>query len=167
MLAGIELGPESFVVEYGPGTGVFTRAIQEGMAAAGGGRYLGIELDGDFCASLRRSFPEYEFVQGSVEQVQEVLTQRSLPPPTAIVSGLPLIFMDCMEKVIRDASRTLAPGGAFATFTYLQSCVMPAAFRVRATLRSAFAEVDRSPLVLRNLPPAFVLRGRTARFAAA
>jgi phosphatidylethanolamine/phosphatidyl-N-methylethanolamine N-methyltransferase len=44
----------------------------------------------------------------------------------------------------------------FSTFAYLQGLVLPNARALRERLDAEFSNVTRSPIVWRNLPPAFV-----------
>lgn len=161
MVADLPLAAGDLVVEYGPGTGALTESIARHTAAAGA-RYFGIERDPGFAALLRQRFPELEFAAAPVERVRELLAERGLPAPAAILSGLPLILLPNMADIVATAAAVLRPGGQFRTFSYLQSCAAPAAHRLRRQLRTEFASYRSSRLVLRNLPPAFVLCG-TAR----
>lgn len=156
MVADLPLGAGDLVVEYGPGTGSLTAVIGPYVAAAGG-RYLGIEREPGFTAILRQRFPALEFATADVQQVREVLAERGLPAPKAILSGLPLIQLPAMAEIVGTAAAVLRPDGHFRTFSYLQSCATPAAHRLRRLLRSSFAAYRSSRLVLRNVPPAFVL----------
>ena len=167
MVRGLELRPADVVVEYGVGTGAFTTAIRELVAATPGARYLGIEREAGFCDILRQRFPTLDFANAQVEQISELLAERGLPAPRAILSGLPLIFLPAMPEIIADAARVLAPGGEFRTFSYLQSYPTRGAFKVRRNMRARFERFSISPLVLRNFPPAFVLKGHKAAATAA
>ena len=93
------------------------------------------------------------------------LAERGLPSPRAIISGLPLILLPAMERIVEQASRVLAPGGAFRQFSYLQSWPLPSAFRLRRCLRRHFSGFRHMGLVLRNFPPAFVLAAERAKQA--
>lgn len=162
MLDALDLHAGDVVVEYGPGTGSLTAAIHDRHRAVGGLRYLGIERERSFCDVLARRWPDFTFACAQVEDVARLLRERDLPPPQAIVSGLPLIFLPTMPAIVATAAAVLAPGGSFRTFTYLQSAITPAAARVRRELRRHFDTVSRSPLVWGNFPPAYVLRGDRA-----
>ena len=54
----------------------------------------------------------------------------------------------------------LSPGGAFATYTYVQSPLMPAGKRFREKLQRCFGNIQISPVIWQNLPPAIVYGGR-------
>jgi phospholipid N-methyltransferase len=163
MLAGLDLRAGDVVLEYGPGTGSLTEAILARSRAVGGLRYLGIEVASGFCRVLRGRMPEFEFVQAPVEDVARLVRERELPPPAAIISGLPLIFMPTMAQIVTTAHALLAPAGSFRTFSYLQSWLLPQAHRLRCLMREHFATFRHRKLVVRNFPPAFVYCGDKAR----
>src|SRR5579883_2753644 len=68
MLAPIDFGRARTIVEFGPGTGAFTRAIASRLASDA--RYLGIELNAAFVSTLRQEFPQLDFVHGSVTDLR-------------------------------------------------------------------------------------------------
>jgi phospholipid N-methyltransferase len=162
MLAGVDLRRGDVVLEYGPGTGSLTEAILRKSRMVGGLRYLGIEREAGFCAILRARMPEFEFANAQVEDVESLLAERGLPPPKAIISGLPLIFLPSMPAIVGTASSVLAPGGSFRTFSYLQSWITPGARDLRRLMRTHFARFRHGAPVWSNFPPAFVLRGDKA-----
>lgn len=162
MIHGLDLRSDDVVVEYGVGTGSFTPTIAELVHRTEGARYLGIEREQGFVDILRERFPRLTFANAQVEEVEHLLREQSMKAPRAILSGLPLILLPTMEEIVRTTERVLAPGGEFRTFSYLQSYPTPAAGRLRRLMKSTFAEFSISRMVLRNFPPAFVLRGRKA-----
>ncbi len=160
MLDGLDLQDGDVLVEYGAGTGSLTEAISERLHSDWHGvRYLGIERERGFCDVLRRRFPRLEFVQDQVEAVDRLLHERGLPPPAAVISGLPLIFLPTRKEIVEGTAEILAPGGSFRTFSYVQSYVTRGAREVRAAMTRAFGRFTIHGPVLRNFPPALILRG--------
>lgn len=159
MVRNLALRPGDVVVEYGCGTGSLTQPIADLLRSIGGVHYLGIEQDEQFCEVLRRRFRDLEFACDRVERIGEILRERNLAAPRAILSGLPLILLKEMEHILTETERALADGGEFRTFSYVQSWPMPAAFRLRRAFRERFARHGSSKLVWSNFPPAWVLRG--------
>jgi phosphatidylethanolamine/phosphatidyl-N-methylethanolamine N-methyltransferase len=157
MVAGLQLQRGDLVLEYGPGTGALTDVIREHLPA--GVHYLGIEREASFCAILARRMGDLAFEHGRVEDVEAILRRRGLPPPAAILSGLPLILLPTMHEIVTTAARIVRPGGTFRTFSYIQSYPTPAARRLRRLMSVTFAQFSISPLVTRTFPPAMVLCG--------
>ena len=155
MLAPIDFASARTIVEFGPGTGAFTREISARLMP--GRRYLGIELNPEFVRELAAEFPCLSFVHGSVADLAQILGAADIDRVDAIVCGLPwaTLPISLQETVFAGIDRTLVPGGVFATFGYLQSLILPGAWALRRRLRRSFAEVGRSPVVWGNVPPAF------------
>jgi phosphatidylethanolamine/phosphatidyl-N-methylethanolamine N-methyltransferase len=74
------------VVELGPGTGVFTRAIQERLS--GRGYHLAVEADPVFAAMLRRRYPRVDVVFDDAVHLPVLLALRGLPAADVVISGL-------------------------------------------------------------------------------
>ena len=144
------------VVEFGPGTGPFTGEIVARMPE--GSRYVGIELNGEFCAHLRERFPKLDIVEDSVENLEKILDERGIATVDAIVCGLPWasLPLTVQERAFAAIERRLVPGGLFMTFAYLQGLPFPGARALRRRLSELFSSVTRSRIVWANVPPAFV-----------
>jgi phospholipid N-methyltransferase len=146
------------VVEFGPGTGVFTEAVVNHLRD--GARFFAIERSAGLAATTRKRCPGVKVFEDSVTNVVELCRQESMSQVDAIVCGLPWAsFSESLQSEIMDAMlEVLAPGGQFATFAYWQGVILPAGQRFSRRLHSTFASVERSHTVWRNLPPAFVYR---------
>ncbi len=156
MVAPIDFGKVRTIVEFGPGTGAFTGEIAARLAS--GARYVGIELNGEFCAHVRRQFPALDVVEDSVENLERILDERDIASVDAIVCGLPWasLPLPVQERAFAAIERRLAPGGLFMTFAYLQGLPFPGARALRRRLSESFSSVTRSRIVWANVPPAFV-----------
>ena len=160
MLQGIDLRPGDVVVEYGPGTGAFTREVAPLVER--GVRYLGIEMHPDFHRCLQQRFPALTFVHGSAEDVDRYLAEHGLPAPRAVISGLPLAAMpaEAMTTIVERTRKALAPGGQFRQFSYVHFYVFSGALGLRQLMKRFFPVFTLSRPVFRNMPPAFVYGGR-------
>ncbi len=156
MLTAIGLPSRRTIVEFGPGTGAFTRLVAAALAP--GQAYLGIERSGAFVQRLRRDFPALRFEQDSVENLEPILARHGLGPVDAVLCGLPWASLPIpvQDRVFAALRRTTQPGAVFATFAYLQGLLLPGAWALRRRLQAEFPQVRTSPVVWRNLPPAFV-----------
>jgi phospholipid N-methyltransferase len=155
MVAPIDFDHAAAIVELGPGTGSITAAIATRLAP--GTRYLGIEISPAFCASLNRRFPTLEFVNGSAEDLRTILAHSGIAAVDAVICGLPWASLPVafQERTMAAIVASLRPHGLFVTFAYPQGLLLPAAHRLRRTLRREFTTVRTTRIVWRNLPPAF------------
>mgnify|MGYP001308139516 CR=1 FL=1 len=75
------------VVEYGPGTGVFTGSIVASMRPDA--RFFAIEINTTFYESLTKSFPTARIYNDSVENVEALCTKEGMEKVDAVICGLP------------------------------------------------------------------------------
>ncbi len=135
------------VVEFGPGTGVFTKAI---LAAGVRPQDLTLfEFNPDFVAHLRAAFPG---VTVHNARAQSAATHVE-PGVTAVISGLPLLSMplEIRESIVRAAFDILAPEGRYVQFTY-----GPRPPISDGQIAALGLGVKQTAYVLFNLPPARV-----------
>jgi phospholipid N-methyltransferase len=158
MLCGCDLKSARTVVEFGPGTGAFTRPILERIGRHTA--FLALELDDEHVRGLRRRFPALSVYHDSAEQIQKYLAQHRRTKADYIISGLPWANMPvkAQEQILSAMLASLAPDGMFTTFAYVHACWLPRARRFRERLKKHFARVRTSRIVWKNVPPAFVYR---------
>lgn len=152
----------SLVAELGPGTGVITEEICRRMRC--GAKLAAVELDEHLADGIEARFSDITVFRGCASQLDTMLSSHSLPLADVVISGLPFaIFPEKLQdKILAGVVRSLNPGGTFATFAYLQGCILPAGIRFRKKLESVFPEMTTSQVVWNNMPPAFVYRCRTS-----
>lgn len=143
-----DLGPNTGrVVEFGPGTGVLTKAIlAAGVAPA---NLTLFEMSTDFSTHLRHTFPGVT-VHNDSAQTAPSLVEKGVG---AVISGLPLLSMpqEVREGIVRAAFDILAPDGIYVQFTYGPR--PPVSDEQIAKLG---LKVEQTAYVLFNLPPARV-----------
>ena len=146
------------VVEFGPGTGVFTEGVMQHLHPDA--KFFAIERSPEMVAATRRRCPNAVVYEDSVTNIAQLCERESIGQVDAIVCGLPWAsFSQALQDEIMDTMlQRLRPGGQFATFAYWQGVVLPAGMRFSRRLRQTFSEVHRSHTVWKNLPPAFVYR---------
>jgi phospholipid N-methyltransferase len=146
------------VVEYGPGTGVFTEAIHKHLHPEA--KFFAIERSASMVHATRLRCPDVTVHHDSVINVAQLCRQESMPRVDAVVCGLPwATFSPKLQAEIIDAMfEVLPPGGQFATFAYLQGLALPAGKRFSMLLNQRFRRLTRSHTVWKNVPPAFVYR---------
>jgi phospholipid N-methyltransferase len=143
------------VVEFGPGTGAFTQVITQKLREDA--QFIAIEIREDFVKLLDKRFPGVKVFYGSAVDVRKYLAQSGLDHCDCIVSGLPFaLFEDALQEDLLDAAvDVLAPGGIFATFTYITSPFLPKGRKFYRRLVRRFSRVDKTRIVWRNFLPAF------------
>jgi phospholipid N-methyltransferase len=155
----LQLTAGELVVEFGPGTGPATAVVHETLPRDA--EYLGIELDPRFHRLLTERFPRFQFEHGSAADLRTILEQRSLPRPARIVSGLPFASLPpVVQDAVIDGIVWALHGtdGDFRTFQYVHAYGLRAARRFRARMQERFRGFERIGPIVRNVPPAFVLR---------
>lgn len=143
---------EGPILELGPGTGAFTRAL---LNRGVGERDLTlVEFGERFAGMLERQFPQARVVRMDAAQLsrRNVLSESSF---ASVISGLPLLSMSARNviRVLVGAFRYLRPGGAFLQFTYGPLCPVSRDILNRLGLRATLVG-----WTVRNLPPAAVYR---------
>ena len=156
MVDWIELPKAKTVLEYGPGTGVFTNRILECMPADA--RFVAIELNSKLAEIFRQRHPDLTLVEDSVANIGAICERLKLGKVDCIVCGLPWAsFPESLQTRILDQMMTvMSPHGQFVTFAYLQGLLLPPGRRFAALLPKYFTQVAKSRIVWLNLPPAFV-----------
>jgi phosphatidylethanolamine/phosphatidyl-N-methylethanolamine N-methyltransferase len=146
------------IVEFGPGTGSFTREIlrQKKENAI----FFGIEANCSLVKTLRRKFPKANIIAGSAENTLSILKKDNQSEADCIVSGLPWAAFppSLQDKLLEAAIASLRPGGRFTTFAYLHGLLLPAGQRFREKLQETFSKVHLGRIIWKNIPPAFVYR---------
>ena len=153
-----DIAPTDRVVELGPGTGVFTKALlQRGIPAA---RLTLIESNVDFADLLRTRFDGAHVVHADAAVGPWQLHGGA--EVDAVVSGLPLLSMSATEvsAILGEAFAQLKTGGGFYQFTYGPTCPVRPRLLDGLALRATL--VGRT---IRNLPPASVYRLNRRRMA--
>lgn len=158
MVAGFDWERARNIVEYGPGTGVFTEAIVRKLHPDA--TFFAIEQSPEMAALTRKRCPGVTVHQDSVANVVELCREHGVTKIDAIVCGLPwAAFSDGLQSEIMEAMLEVLPeGGSFSTFAYLQGVPLPAGRRFAKRLEQHFRQVRKSRIVWRNLPPAFIYR---------
>jgi len=140
------------VMELGPGTGAFTRALLgRGVDERD---LLLVEIDPRFGAMLSLKFPSARIVPVDAARLRhmEKLEEIRLG---AVVSGLPLLSMSPRKVllILKGAFDLLEADASFFQFTYGTRCPVPAQVLARLGLVA-----HRMGGTFRNLPPASVYR---------
>ena len=151
-----DLGATDMVVEFGPGTGVFTEVIMRKLPARA--RFLAIEQNPELAELTRKRCPSAAVHVDSAVALPRYLSDLGASDCDRIICGLPwAAFSDeLQDSLLATITGALRPNGRLLTFAYLQGLLLPAGQKFRRKLRGAFRKVSTTRTVWRNLPPAFV-----------
>ncbi len=146
------------VLELGPGTGVFTEVIARKLRPDA--LFLAIEISEEFVKQTRERCPNVEVIHDSAANAGRHLAAHGLDACDCIVSGLPFAIFgaDLQDELLNAAYNALRPGGVFVTFTYFFSPWTPRGYRFQRRLRGRFPNTEKTPIIWRNLFPAFAYR---------
>ena len=139
------------VIELGPGTGVFTRALlKRGILEE---NITLIEQDEQFASSLSKRFPRAVVLNLSASRMHKRDASSDLFG--AAISGLPLLSMSprAVMAILAAAFRSMENDAKFYQFTYGPRCPVPRAILDRLELKAV--RIGATPF---NLPPAAVYR---------
>lgn len=155
-----DLADVKAVVEFGPGTGVFTEKILEKKPKHA--VFFAVELNEDFVSATRTRCPDALVYHDSATNTPQYLADHGLKQCDCVICGLPWAsFNESLQNDLLDTIvDILAPGGRFLTFAYLQGLLLPAGRRFRKKIQSRFEQVNTTRTVWRNVPPAFVYCAR-------
>jgi phosphatidylethanolamine/phosphatidyl-N-methylethanolamine N-methyltransferase len=156
ILSSINFSDVSVIVEFGSGTGVFTREISKRIKQ--GTVFLAFETNPTFSALLRREFHDLNVVEHSAVELVRVLQEKNISGVDVIISGLPFALFDAelQENIIRASADALIEGGTFRAFAYVQGQLLTRGRHFRSIINKYFANVTKTGLVWMNMPPAFV-----------
>jgi len=138
------------IVEYGPGTGVFTKHMLREMKPDA--KLVLIERNANFAAILKRRYVNSQVVvvNDSAESVLEHLESFGGMKADCIISGIPFSFLGADEKgkILQSTHRALRERGVFLAYqTFYQSDD-----HLKAHLDRIFRSV-RVEYEMLNLPP--------------
>ena len=137
------------IVEYGPGTGVFTEYIVSNMTPDS--KLILIEGNESFVEKLRERFGHDERVEvyhDRAENVEQVLDASGESDADYVISGIPFSFLDddVKDELIQRTREILADDGQFLVYQNYNHMEKP--------LRRHFERVNKEYELL-NLPPMY------------
>jgi len=150
MLKNVDFKNSDVIVEFGPGTGVFTRLIIEEMNA--GARLYVFELHEPFYKKLNKEFENDDRVKviyDSAANLRKYLEEDNKEFADVIISSLPLTNFDqkLTMRILKSAEIALKPKGKYIQFQY--------SLNARKLLIKIFSSISIQ-FTANNLPPAFV-----------
>lgn len=159
MVKPIDFSAAKVIVEYGPGTGSFTKElIAQRMPET---VLILIEQNEEFCRKLShdlRGEKNIHLIHGNAEFVMEYLKAYGFDHADYIISGLPFTSLPyaISDKVLTATKEALGDRGEFITFQY--SLVKRDFFERYLSIKDTLKEMW-------NLPPAYVFVMKNRKLA--
>ena len=117
----INFAKSNLIIEYGPGTGVFTNYLLQKMKPSS--RLILIELNTNFSSILKKTIqdPRVTIVNDSAENVLEALRKCRESQADYILSGIPFFWLrnGLRDKILDNTFNALKTGGKFLVY---QTC---------------------------------------------
>lgn len=145
------------IIELGPGTGVFTRALlARGIPED---QLTLVECDPGFAHILQVQFPRARVLSMDAARLGTVRLFDG-EGAGAVVSGLPFVSMTGRKRmaILEGAFRQMRPSACYYQFTYGPQCPV-----ARPILDRLGLKAKRLGTAFRNIPPATVYRIRRRR----
>lgn len=152
-----QLRDANVIVEFGPGTGIFTEVIARKIKP--GAYFMAMDVNPEFVRATKERCPSVKVIEGSAADTSKFLKDDGYDHCDVIVSGLPwTLFPEELQDAILDAAyNALRPGGRFVTFAYTLSPLFHSGKRFfKGKLPAKFPKVTRSRAIWKNFPPAHV-----------
>ena len=118
MVKGLNLGQMKYVVELGPGTGVFTDVLSSGLPSDC--KVLLVELEASFIKNLENKYDHrFEVVQSSACKLEKLLIERGINNVDLVISSLPFNMPEDVKNKLQDTLIDLIDNGTcIRLFTY-------------------------------------------------
>lgn len=148
----ITLDQAQTIVEYGPGSGVYTRYLLDHMPADA--QLIVIEINETFVHKLKplaQQDPRLRVYHDQVESLSAILEEEGIFEMDAVVSGIPFSMIPVAAKntILSETYQYLRHGGSFLAYQ--------TSFALVPRLRQYFDQVYKD-LEARNLPPMYLMQ---------
>ncbi|SHN02479.1 Phospholipid N-methyltransferase [Anaerosporobacter mobilis DSM 15930] len=152
MISDIDFENSRCIVEYGPGTGVFTKKLVERKKKDT--LLLLLEYNKDFCKHLQEIYHEDDtiiVINDSAENIDMYLEKYRIKNVDYVVSGLPFASLpkNVSNMILKKTKTILKKNGLFITFQYT--------LLKKEFIAAHFKKIELDRVVL-NVPPAYVLK---------
>lgn len=150
MVSPINFEQAKCIIEYGPGTGVFTEQLIQHKRNET--VLLIIENNKEFYRILKDKYSNMKnvyIIHDSAEYTEKYVQQYKIPKVDYIISGLPFtsLSLDTSKKILQVTKEMLGENGKFITFQYSRL--------KQQFFRSFFSNIEVEKTNW-NIPPAFV-----------
>lgn len=150
MIKEVNFHKAKYIVEYGPGTGVFTEKLLQNRNPQT--KLLIVENNKQFYMLLKEKYKHEKnmiIIYGSAENIVKYLKEFEIPYVDYVVSGLPFASLpvQASNNILLNTQKVLDKDGAFITFQYT---------KLKKTFIEQFFSKIKVKREVRNMPPAYI-----------
>ncbi len=144
----IDFDKARVIVEYGPGTGAFSKFILRRMSPES--KLILIETNPEFCKILRRiDDPRVHVFQECAEDIERILEACGENAADYMISGIPFLILGnkLRDRILENTRDALSPQGKLLVYQcsiFMKKC-----------LRRHFRRVA-TDFTIQNIPPLFI-----------
>ena len=151
MISYINFDKARYIVEYGPGTGVFTDEMLKKRKEDT--LVLLLECNTKFYKQLKQKYshePNLLIINDSAEHLEKYLLAHNIPQVDYIISGLPFASLppEVSSNILTQTKKYLSLEGRFITFQYTL---------LKKDFIGAYFDDIKITKEVRNIPPAYIL----------
>lgn len=152
MVRNIDFKNAKCIVEYGPGTGVFSKEIIN--KCPGSTKIILFETNEEFYKDLSNQYKDYKnviIINDGAEKISEYLNRHKIKNVDYVISGLPFASLpeDKSKIILSSTKKVLSDKGEFRTFQYT--------LLKKGLFEKNFSDITHTK-IYKNIPPAYVLR---------
>ncbi|MBT3407940.1 SAM-dependent methyltransferase [Candidatus Woesearchaeota archaeon] len=150
------LSNKKCIIELGSGTGVFTKEIVKQKNSKS--TFFCLEINKEFVSITKKNCPGIIVYNSSADKINKYLLKHNEKYCDCIISGLPWAAFDNSLQInlLNSIYDSLSKNGVFLTFAYIQGSYLPSGMKFKQLLLKKFKSVEKSKIIWKNLPPAFV-----------
>jgi len=145
----IDFEKNIIIVEYGPGTGIFTEYLLSKMNKDS--KLIVIEKNKNLSFFLKNKFKDkrLRIFNDSAENIKDILKKEKIRGIDYIISGIPLSFLSSLQRdnLLKDTYNILKKGGKFLVYQFSR--------KSKSLITKHFDQIF-SYLQIFNIPPLFV-----------
>lgn len=150
VLEGVNFQKADYIIEYGPGTGIFTKKMLKKRNP--NTVMMLVENNKDFYSVLKEKFRKEQnlfIIYGSAENIEQYTREYDLPYADYVISGLPFASLpkQVSTRILKDTAKIIKKDGRFIAFQYTV---------FKRGLFEEFFNILKVKKEIRNMPPAYV-----------
>lgn len=161
MVNGLAPDRNNIILELGVGTGAITKFIEPILPDSDS--YLGLELDSKLHGTLQKTYPNLKIIEGNACEAYRLHKETGLGKVKYLVCCLPFVSLpkSVTEEIFGQIDLFMNDGCTLRIFQYAHGYYLPPALKLRDRMRILYGKSKRSPLVFKNVPPAYTLTWST------